>query len=82
LFIHDLSELQPAVGRPQGSYEEKELYPDFFTKAAALTDSLIRNHPFVDGNKRTGMTAGAVFLRRNGYALKAANEDLVSVALG
>jgi death-on-curing protein len=67
--VHDLSELQPAVGRLQGSCEEKDLYPDFFTKAAALIDSLIRNHPFVDGNKSTGMTAGALFLRRNGYAL-------------
>ena len=80
--VHDLSELQSAVGRPQGSYQEKDLYPDFFTKAAALIDSLIRNHPLVDGNKRTGMTAGASFLGRNGYTLKAANEDLVSIALG
>lgn len=80
--VHDLSALLSAVGRPQSSFDETDLYPTLFNKAAALIDSLIRNHPFVDGNKRTGMTAGALFLRRNGYALKAANEDLVSIALG
>lgn len=80
--IHDLSALLSAVGRPQSSFDDQDLYPDLFSKVAALIDSLIRNHPFVDGNKRTGMTAGALFLRLNGYALKAANEDLVGVALG
>lgn len=80
--VHDLSALLSAVGRPQSSFDEEDLYSTLFTKAAALIDSLIRNHPFVDGNKRTGMTAGALFLRRNGYVLKAANTDLVRVALG
>ncbi len=80
--VHDLSALLSAVGRPQSSFEDLDLYTDLFSKAAALIDSLIRNHPFVDGNKRTGMVAGALFLRQNGYALKADNEELVSVALG
>lgn len=80
--VHDLSALLSAVGRPQSSFDDQDLYTDLFSKAAALIDSLIRNHPFVDGNRRTGMTAGALFLRRNSYALKAANEDLVSIALG
>ncbi len=80
--VHDLSALLSAVERPQSSFDDQDLYTDLFSKAAALIDSLIRNHPFVDGNKRTGMTAGALFLRRNGYALKAANENLVSIGLG
>ena len=80
--VHDLSALLSAIGRPQSSFDDQDLYTDLFSKAAALIDSLIRNHPFVDGNKRTGMTAGALFLRQNGYALKVDNEEVVSIALG
>lgn len=47
-------------------FDGKELYPDVFLKEAALLDSLINNHPFVDGNKRTGITAAALFLQANG----------------
>jgi len=51
---------------PQAMFDGKELYPDVFLKAAALLDSLINNHPFVDGNRRTGITAAALFLQANG----------------
>ena len=44
-------------------------------------ESLIRNHPFVDGNKRTGATAAGLFLRRNGYRLTASNADLVDITM-
>lgn len=80
--VHDLSALLSAVGRPQSSFDDQDLYPDLFTKAAALLDSLIRNHPFVDGNKRVGMASAALFLRRNGYCLKTSQEELVKTALG
>ena len=80
--VHDLSALLSAAGRPQSSFDDEDLYPDLYSKAAALLDSLIRNHPFVDGNKRTGMAASALFLRQNGYLLKATNEEFVRVALG
>ena len=80
--IHDLSALLSAVGRPQSSFDEEDLYPTLFTKVAALIDSLIRNHPFVDGNKRTGMAAASLFLRRNGYLMETSNAELVRVALG
>ena len=79
--VHDLSALESAVGRPQSSFDDQELYPDLFTKAAALLDSLICNHPLVDGNKRAGMTAAALFLRRNGYQLETSQEDLVRTAM-
>ncbi len=82
LGIHDLSSLLSAVGRPQSSFDDQDLYPDLFTKAAALLDSLIRKHPFVDGNKRAGMAAAALFLRRNGYLLKTSQEELVRTAMG
>ena len=79
--VRDLDMLLSAVGRPQASFDDQDLYPDSFSKAAALMESLIRNHPFVDGNKRTGVTAAGIFLRRNGYILFASNADLVAITM-
>lgn len=79
--VHELSALVSAVGRPQSSFDKEDLYPDVYLKAAALLDSLIRNHPFVDGNKRTGMAAASLFLRRNGYLLVTSNAELVRLAM-
>lgn len=74
--VRDLDLLASAVGRPQASFDGQDLYPTIFDKAAALLDSFVRNHPFVDGNKRVGITAAGLFLRRNGYRLTASNTDL------
>jgi death-on-curing protein len=79
--VRDLSMLLSALGRPLASFDDQDLYPDIYTKSAALMDSLIRNHPFVDGNKRTGIAAAALFLRLNGYRLTAANSDLEKFTL-
>ncbi len=79
--VRDLSMLLSAVGRPQASFDDQDLYPDLFCKAAALLDSLIRNHPFVDGNKRTGITAASLFLQLNGYRLAATNSELEKITL-
>lgn len=79
--VRDLSMLLSAVGRPQASFDDQDLCPDLFTKAGALMDSLIRNHPFVDGNKRTGIAAAALFLRINGYWLEATNGELEKFTL-
>lgn len=79
--IRDLGILLSAVGRPQASYGDQDLYPDLFSKAAALMESLIRNHPFIDGNKRTGVTVAGLFLHRNGYRLTAGNTDFVAITM-
>ncbi len=79
--VRDLDMLLSAIGRPQASFDHQDLYPDLFSKAAALMESLIRNHPFLDGNKRTGATAAGLFLRRNGYRLTASNADLVNITM-
>jgi death on curing protein len=79
--VRDLGMLESAVARPQASFDGKDLYPDLFIKAAAQTESLINNHPFVDGNKRTGITAAGLFLRSNGWRLAAKSEDLEQVTL-
>jgi death-on-curing protein len=79
--VRDLGMLLSAIGRPQASFDDQDLYADLFGKAAALMESLICNYPFIDGNKRTGATAAGVFLRRNGYRLTASNAELVAVTM-
>ena len=79
--IRDLGMLLSALGRPQATFEDQELYPDLFTKSAALMDSLVRNHPFIDGNKRTAITAAGIFLRINGLQLTVGNEEMVRFTL-
>jgi death-on-curing protein len=79
--IRDIDLLLSAVARPQASFNDQDLYPDIFTKAAALMDLLIRNHPFIDGNKRTGISAAGLCLRRNGYRLTASNTGLETLTL-
>jgi death on curing protein len=74
--VRDLARLESAVARPQATFDDKELYPDLFLKAAELLDSLINNHPFVDGNKRTGITAVALFLRANGRQMTPGTAEL------
>lgn len=79
--IHDIAGLLSAVGRPQATFDGEELYPDIYSKSAALIESLIGNHPFVDGNKRTGIVAAGIFLLLNGYRLKADQQELVDFAI-
>jgi death-on-curing protein len=79
--VRDLDLLASAVGRPRASFGGQDLYPDLYHKAAALLDSLVRNHPFVDGNKRVGIAAAGLFLRRNGLRLTASNAELEQFTL-
>ncbi|WP_413885311.1 type II toxin-antitoxin system death-on-curing family toxin [Candidatus Desulfatibia sp.] len=51
-----------AVNQPRQTFDQKDLYPDIVTKAAALCFSLVMNHPSVDGNKRVGHAAMETFL--------------------
>lgn len=79
--IGDLALLQSAIARPESTYGGDDLYPDLLTKAASLMHSLIKNHPFIDGNKRTAITAAAIFLVRKGYEITASNEELEGFTL-
>ncbi|MBI5192700.1 MAG: type II toxin-antitoxin system death-on-curing family toxin [Nitrospirae bacterium] len=63
--IRSIPLLDSAVARPQATFGGIDLYTALPGKAAALFHSIISNHPFVDGNKRTGFTAMDVFLRLN-----------------
>ena len=62
--VRDLGALEAAVFRPQTGY-----YEDPIAEAAALLESLVQNHPFLDGNKRTAVAAADVHLRMNGFEL-------------
>lgn len=74
--VRDLGMLLSALARPQVTFDGNELYADLFLKAAALFHSLVNNHPFVDGNKRTGIASAGIFLGANGWRLTASNRDL------
>ncbi len=67
--IRDLGALEAAVFRPQCGY-----YSDIIDEAAALLESLLINHPFIDGNKRVAFAACDVFLRINGFRLSASSD--------
>jgi death on curing protein len=75
--IRDGGLLAAAVARPQTSIAGQDAYPDVWTKAAALMQSLVNGHPLVDGNKRLGWLATAVFLELNGASMVAASNDEV-----
>ena len=79
--VRELGLLLSAVARPQATFDGQDLYPDLFAKAAALLESLIGNHAFVDGNKRTAITSASLFLRINGYRLTANNQQLEAFTL-
>lgn len=76
--IRDIGLLQSALSRPQASFGGEDLYPEILDKAAALFHSLIFNHAFVDGNKRTSISALARFLYLNGYELKLDLKEFVN----
>jgi death-on-curing protein len=73
--VRDMGLLESALARPQATFGGEDLYPGLWDKAAALMHSLVKNHPFVDGNKRTALTATGLFLELNGYTLTASNEE-------
>jgi death on curing protein len=79
--IRDLGLLQAAIARPQATFDGQELYPTLYARAAALLHSLVSNHPFVDGNKRVGITAAGLFLRLNGHSLQVTNHALEQFVL-
>ncbi len=84
--LRDLESLRAAVARPWGSSFGQDHFPTPFDKAAALAESLIRRHPFVDGNKRTAMYAAVYLLETLGHELETKQKELedfaVSVAVG
>ena len=84
--VRDAGLVESALARPRASFGDYEAYPDLYSKAAVLIEGLIKNHGFVDGNKRTASATTAVFLQKNGYyytiGQKALVDFVVEVAEG
>jgi death-on-curing protein len=79
--VRDVGLLRSAVERPRATFDGRDLYRDLFSKAAALLESLIGNHPFLDGNKRTAISAAGLFLMLNSYELTASQKELESFTM-
>ena len=79
--LRDAGLLDSAVYRPQASFGGRDLYPDLFSKTAALGHSMISNRPFVDGKKRVGFEAMRLMLRLNGCDIHASGEAKFDVVM-
>ncbi len=79
--IRDLGALESALAQPRVTFGGEELYPTLAEKAAALGFSLVQNHPFVDGNKRTGHAVMETFLVLNGCSIDAGVDEQEQVIL-
>jgi death-on-curing protein len=85
--VRDIGLLDSAAHRPQASAFGQEAYPTIHEKAAALLEAVVRHHALVDGNKRLGWAAAAVFYDLNGFDLDPPSVDeavelVVAVAAG
>ena len=80
--IRDIGLLEMAVNSSFSSFGGEDLYRTIEEKAKHLCNSLIRNHPFLDGNKRIGILAMLIFLDLNEKKLDTTNEEIISLGLG
>lgn len=79
--LRDRSLLESAIAGPRMTFGGEDLYPTLEEKAAALGFALIKNHPFVDGNKRIALAATDAFLRLNGFHLVGSANDVEATFL-
>jgi len=79
--VRDETLLKSALARPQQHFAYGES-PDIVGLASVYTAGIVRNHPFVDGNKRTGFVVGILFLELNGYRFSASEVDAAQAVLG
>ena len=79
--IRELGGLESAMAQPRMTFGGEDLYPTVFDKAVALGFSIIMNHPFIDGNKRTGHAAMETFLLLNGMEINASIDEQEQIIL-
>jgi death-on-curing protein len=80
--IRDRGILESAINRPYQTFDQKELYPNPIDKATALFESLISNHPFIDGNKRTAYVLMRLMLLENDLDIVATPDEKYDFVLG
>ncbi len=79
--MRDRGLLESALNRSLATFDGRPLYPSLVERVAALVEALIRNHPFVDGNKRTAMLVGMAVLAVNGLPLATSPEVVEALAV-
>jgi death-on-curing protein len=79
--IRDETLLESALARAPQQYADAEK-PEMIDMAVAYVAGIVRNHPFVDGNKRTGFVVGTLFLEMNGYEFTAGEAEATQAVLG
>ncbi len=86
LGVRDMGNLESALARPFQTFGGEHLYPSIFEKAAAIGQSIIINHPFIDGNKRTGYLLNDAILRFQEFKIIASDEEVydfvISISTG
>lgn len=84
--LRDIEALQSALARPFQTFDSRDLYSTVIDKAAALVESLLINHPFIDGNKRTAYVTLKFFLFTNGLNINASKDEkyefIIDIASG
>lgn len=73
--IRDGGALESAIAQPAMTFDGVDLYPTLAEKVSALAHAIVQNHPFIDGNKRTGHAAMEVLLVLNGYEIGASVDE-------
>ncbi|PKK88096.1 MAG: type II toxin-antitoxin system death-on-curing family toxin [Candidatus Wallbacteria bacterium HGW-Wallbacteria-1] len=79
--IRDLALLKSAMAMPMATYSEEYLHTTIFEMAAAYLFHLVRNHPFLDGNKRVGAVATLIFLDLNGYEFLCPEDEFADAVI-
>ena len=82
LGLRDRGLLESALAMPEATFAGEYLHPSLPEQAAAYLFHLVKNHPFVDGNKRVGLASSLAFLRLNGIRIRATDDDLVDLVMG
>jgi death-on-curing protein len=80
--IRDTGLLTSAAAMPEAMYKGEFLHTDEYDMSAAYLFHLVRNHPFIDGNKRVGAVAAIIFLELNGYLFEAPEDDFSEMVYG
>lgn len=79
--IRDMNLLQSAINRPFVTFDSVDLYPTAIEKAAAVFESILINHPFVDGNKRTALSIMMFILKKEKFKITANEEELYNITI-
>jgi death-on-curing protein len=82
LGVRDLGLIEAALLRASATFDGKDLYPMIDDKVAAITHSLVKNHGFVDGNKRVGTAVMLLLLDINGIKIECTDTELIALGLG